>query len=138
MSPYITGLTQPATGLLETFSPGFIGPFKVTQKVNRFLLIVVEHLRRCPLVTVTWSETCENAISFVREEILAVFGSRRVAVSDNGPEFVAKEFWDFLKRNGAVWKPFSAYAPQASSRTERMVGTTNNAIAKVTWTTSGE
>lgn len=86
----------------------------------------------------TRNETCEEAILFVREEILSVFGRPCVLVTDNGPAFKATAFGDFLRENSVMWRPLSAYAPEANGRAERMVGTMKRAIAKVAWSSKSD
>ena len=54
-------------------------------------------------------------------KIFAIHGLPRVLVTDNGPQFTAKEFADFLKTNRIVHHTSAPYHPATNGLAENMV-----------------
>lgn len=68
-----------------------------------------------------------HVIQYIRESI-ARYGISDTIVSDNGPQFVSKEFKEFCKENGIRYTKSSVYYPRSNGETERFVRTFKNSM----------
>ena len=75
--------------------------------------------------------TSPRVISFVRDNILRLFGTTLTILSDNGHQFEADLINNYAKRNGIYWSTIAPYSPKSNGRAERMVGTLKNAVLKM-------
>ena len=66
------------------------------------------------------STTAERTIE-VLEGVFATHGFPRLLVSDNGPQFTAMEFENFLKRNQTSHRKSPLYHPATIGLAENMV-----------------
>ena len=102
----------------------FAGPFLNLM----FLLLVDAHskwLEVIPMKTTTSQKTID-ALS----DIFARFGLPELLVSDNGPQFVSREFQEWLARQCIQHIRSSPYHPQSNGAAERCVQTFKNALLK--------
>ena len=111
---YRTTLSQPLTGLFQTFSIDFAGPLPRTAKGNRFLLIAVEHLTGWPIARATAASTADVVLNFVKDEIIYSFGPPTTIVSDNAGCFTAATLANFMRSNGIDWKTVLEYSPMSN------------------------
>ena len=72
----------------------FAGPFK-----GKMFLVVVDAFSKWPEVVVMQCTTAENTVEKLRT-IFANKGIPKMLVSDNGPQFIAGVFDNFMVRNG--------------------------------------
>ena len=86
-----------------------------------YFLVVVDAYSKWPEVRVMHSTTTQRTIE-VLSEIFATHGIPRVLVTDNGPQFTAKEFSDFLKTNYIVHRTSAPYHPATNGLHGREYG----------------
>lgn len=100
------------------------------------LLIVVDAFSKWMEVKPTLSTTTAVTIKML-DELFASYGVPVTIVSDNGPQFTATEFKDFLQRSGVKYHKLSApYHPATNGQAERYVQTVKKGL-KAMGTTSG-
>ena len=93
----------------------FVGPFKG----KMFFLLIDAHSK--------WAEICETKSTTAADTIavlkcvFASFGLPEQIVSDNGPQFVAHEFAEFLRVNGVKHICVAPYHPSSNGADERLV-----------------
>ena len=100
----------------------FAGPFK-----QSMYLILVDAYSKWLEVVPMKSTTTANTIAVLRD-IFARFGFPELLVSDNGPQFVSKEFSDWLAESGIMHIRSAPYHPQSNGAAERCVQTFKNAM----------
>ena len=100
----------------------FIGPF-----LGRMFFVVTDAHSKLPEVSTMLSTTADQTINVLREPF-ARFGIPQQLVSDNGPQFVSKEFKQFMSANGVKHIRSSPYHPASNGATERMVQTVKLAL----------
>lgn len=92
------------------------------------LLIVVDAYSKWLEVKVTNSTTTAATIA-IMDELFARYGAPVTVVSDNGPQFTAADFKEFLKKSGVKFHKLSApYHPATNGQAERYVQTTKDAL----------
>lgn len=100
----------------------FAGPLQ-----GYYLLIIVDALSKWVEIIPTKTTTSAWCISKLKE-LFVDFGLPYVLVSDNGRQFVSKEFSSFLKQNGVVHKTSVPYHPATNGQAERFVQTVKKAL----------
>ena len=102
----------------------FAGPVE-----KRMLMVVVDAHSKWPEVVEMTSTTSELTIQALRG-LFAVHGLPDQLVSDNGPQFVSKEFQRFMKENGVQHTRCAPYHPSSNGLAERFVQTLKNALRR--------
>ena len=91
-----------------------VGPFPG----EIYILTVVDYRSKWPEAIVLKRITSKSIIT-VLTNIFARFGNPKVLITDNGRQFIAEEFQDFMKVNGIQHRRVSPYFPQANGQVER-------------------
>ena len=91
-----------------------VGPFPG----EVYIMTVVDYKSKWPEAIVLKQITSKSIITALKD-IFARFGNPKVLVTDNGRQFIAEEFQDFLKMNGIRHSRVSPYFPQANEQVER-------------------
>ena len=100
----------------------FAGPFLGTM----FLIVVDVHSKWpevIPMTTTTASITIEEP-----RKLFATHGFPEQLVSDNGPQFIADEFGEFMQSNGIKHIKSAPYHPATNEMAERFVQTSKQAL----------
>ena len=85
---------------------------------GHYLFLVVDYYSRYYEVRIMKSITTEKTIEAL-ESIFAVHGLPVTLSSDNGPQFVSKEFSEYLETNGIKHRRVTPYWPPANGEVER-------------------
>ncbi|XP_022779210.1 uncharacterized protein K02A2.6-like [Stylophora pistillata] len=89
-----------------------VGPFPG----EIYIMTVVDYRSKWPEAIVLKRNTSE---SIVTADIFARFGYPKVLIMENGHQFVAEEFQDFMKANGIQHRRVSPYFLQSNGQVER-------------------
>ena len=106
----------------ERIHVDFAGPFLGSM----FLVLVDSHSKWMevePMETTTTERTVEGL-----RALFARYGFPKCLVSDNGPQFVSKEFAEFLAANGVRHIRSAPYHPATNGAAERFVQTFKQAL----------
>ena len=90
------------------------------EKVWKMWGNIVENVRKFPHFFLTFSS----------HWIFIVYGIPQVLVSDNGPQFISKEFKLFTKNWGMLHELSSPYHPQSNGKAESAVKTVKSLMSK--------
>ena len=82
---------------------------------GKMLLEVTDAHSKWPEVVVVTSTTAARTMEALRE-LLACFGIPRQLVSNNGPQFISREFASFLDRMGVKHIKTAPYHPASNDR----------------------
>eukprot|EP00731_Ephydatia_muelleri_P013071 Em0007g381a len=93
----------------------FAGPF-----LGKMFFLLMDAHSKCPEVYEMTSTTAQKTVDILRH-IFAAYGLPEQLVSDNGPQFVAKEFEDFMLKNGIRHIRSAPYHPATNGLVERFV-----------------
>lgn len=112
----------------HTIGIDIMGPFPVTSRNKRFLLVIVDYFTRWievfPLSTTTSIAISELLI----DQLFTRYGFPKYILSDNGPQFVSNMFRSFCDTLNIQQKLTANYHPQ-SNMTERVNRTLKPLIA---------
>ncbi|XP_020298173.1 uncharacterized protein K02A2.6-like [Pseudomyrmex gracilis] len=93
------------------------------------LLVVVDAYSKWLEVKPTKSTTTQATVQLL-DELFSTYGSPVTIVSDNGTQFTAGEFSQFLKQSGVKYhKRTAPYHPSTNGQAERYVQTVKNALS---------
>lgn len=102
----------------------FAGPF-----LGQMFLIIVDAHSKWPEVIPMKSTTAECTIRVLRN-LFSRYGLPHELVSDNGPQFVADEFKEFLMKNGVKHIRSAVKHPASNGEAERFVQTFKKGMKK--------
>jgi len=107
----------------ERLHADLAGPF-----LGRMWLIVVDAHSKWPEIFSLQQDTTSSSIIAKLREMFGRFGLPKQVVTDNGRQFVSKEFETFCKSNGVKHITSSVYHPRSNGEAERMVQTFKKAM----------
>lgn len=105
----------------------YMGPFPMSKKQNRFLLVVVDLFSKFVLLHPMRSAAAESTVNFLKHSVFLRFGVPEVLISDNGAQLTSKIFTDFLNSYGVKHWRTASYHAQANA-TEAANKTIKNAL----------
>jgi hypothetical protein len=120
--------------LHEVFQPwhtigiDLMGPFPVTSRQKRFLLVVVDYFTRWVEVFPMNLTTSSAIAEILTNEVFSRYGLPQYILSDNGPQFVSNIFNEFCRLLTIRRKLTANYHPQ-TNMTERVNRTLKPLIA---------
>lgn len=110
----------------QLVSMDLMGPFPKSLKGNRFLFVITDWFTKFVLVHPLREATTKPIIRFLKEQVFSIFGVPQVVLSDNGSQFISKEFTSFLDslQVQKLWHT-ARYHPQINptERVNRVIGT---------------
>lgn len=102
----------------------YLGPI-----FNKYILVIVDAYSKWIEAFVVNNMTTLTTINILRS-CFARFGIPKILVSDNGRQFIAEEFQNFLRMNGITPKNTAPYQPATNGAAENTVKTVKKSIFK--------
>lgn len=93
----------------------FVGPLPRSKSGHAHMLVVVDGLTKFTRIHPVRAATTESTIKYLRDHIFLVFGVPKYLVCDNGPQFTATKFQNFLQSYGVTLWYSARYHPQANA-----------------------
>lgn len=93
----------------------FLGKYPRSKKGNCYIFIVVDHFTKFTFLKAMREATTNKVIDFMKNEIFFKFGVPEVVHSDNGCQFTAKNFENFLKIFKIQHMKTAIYSPQSNA-----------------------
>ena len=114
----------------HTWGIDLVGPFPKTTNGNRFLLTCVDHLTGWAEAIPIPSKKNEKVWDALLTHVVSRYGLPSVIVSDNGGEFTATKFKEWMREVGIDHRLTSPYHPQTNGKVERFNGTIQKILLK--------
>ena len=114
------------------------GPLPVTSRGNRYFLLAVDHFSKYVVAKAVPTATAHDAITFWTEEVVARFGAPERLLTDNGSNFVAREFKGTVEGLGTAKIEATPYNPQGDGVAERHIGTLKGRLRRALEATDAE
>lgn len=92
-----------------------LGPYPRSKAGNTTILILLDQLTKFVLLKPLRKATTIAVVRFLESEMFHVFGTPETILSDNGVQFVSKEFQSLLARYGVQQICTGTHAPQANA-----------------------
>lgn len=93
----------------------FIGPYPRSRSGNTVIVIALDQLTKFVLVKPLKRATAETVLRFLKEDIFLIFGVPESILSDNGTQFISKEFSKMVNIFGIRHYRTAVYSPQANA-----------------------
>jgi hypothetical protein len=114
---------------LESLSTDLIGPFPLSHNRNMYILTVVDNFSKFLWAFPLRQATSKNIIKLFEERIFLPYGVPKSIVTDNGKQFVSKEFKSFLSSYGITDIFYNAYYHPQNNPSERYNSTILTALS---------
>lgn len=89
-----------------------IGPYPRSKSGNLMALVVLDAFTKFVLVKPLRNARAQPIITYLEQEVFHLFGVPQYIQSDNGIQFISKEFKQMLERNGVKHTRNANYSPQ--------------------------
>lgn len=100
-----------------------LGPYPRSKSGKTTIIIVVDQLTKFVVLKTINKAVASKIVEFLKNDIFLVYGVPEIIHSDNGVQFVGKEFQALLKEFGVKHMRTAIYSPQsnASERVNRSI-----------------
>lgn len=109
------GKHRPADRPFQHMYIDLLGPYPRSKRGNAYILIVLDQLTKFVWLKPLRKATAVRIIEVVETDIFHLFGSPETMLSDNGVQFVSREFLALLSRYGVRPINTGSHAPQANA-----------------------
>lgn len=118
------GLLRPirTTQVFQRVHVDIIGRTKASARGHRYIITAIDAFTRYGFAKSYEQVLAEDAIAFLRDEIVLVHGTPQYLVSDNGSHFTAGKFKEFTDSLRMQHRTVCEYNPQANGMDERFNG----------------
>lgn len=93
----------------------FLGPYVRSKRGNGFIFIILDYFSKYVILKPMTKANTKNVTNFLIQEVFYKFGCPETLISDNGQQFVSKEFAELMKSFGIEHIRTANYAPQANA-----------------------
>lgn len=92
-----------------------LGPYPRSKAGNISLVIVLDQFSKFVLLKPVRKADASTIIRFLESDVFHMFGVPEEILSDNGVQFLAKDFKSFLSKNGVSHMTTATHSPQANA-----------------------
>lgn len=93
----------------------FMGKYPRSKSGNCYIFVVVDHFTKFTFLKAMREATTNNVIDFLVQEIFYKFGIPEIIHSDNGAQFISKNFENLLKTYKIQHIRTAVYSPQSNA-----------------------
>ena len=119
-----------ANGNHQIISVDLTGPSPLSSQGNRYILYIVDHYSLWTEAYPLPDNTNKSVWNAFANYYLSRFSAPLILLSDNGSEFIARDWEDYLKSLGIDHRRTTAYHTQCNGRSERWNQTLKRLISK--------
>jgi len=119
--PGLLGTVKPPTAIFETLYIDLQGPFPVSQKKNRYILVIVDQLSKWVEFFALPVATAKRIVLLLEDHVFCRFGAPKNIVTDQGTQFLSKivaKCCDEWRIRHSLCSPYHPQ-PNISERTNR-------------------
>jgi hypothetical protein len=108
------------SGPFDIIGIDHVGPLAKSKKGYEYIIVAQDYLTKWPIAEAVKTTNTAEALDFVRDRIISVYGSPSQIITDQGTAFTSHQWSSMMK----LWKikhvTTSAAHPQANGQVERM------------------
>lgn len=120
----------PPEGVWQLVSMDFHGPISpVSKRGNKYIIALTDILSKFVVTKAVRDNTAQTAVRFLKEDIIAKYGTPRCLLTDNGTHFTSSLMTELIKQIGATHLYSTPYHPQTNGQIERYNSTMDAKIA---------
>lgn len=92
-----------------------LGPYPRSKSGKTTIIILVDQLTKFVVLKTIPKATAIKIVNFLKDDIFLVYGVPEIIVSDNGVQFVGREFKALIEEFGVCHVKTAIYSPQANA-----------------------
>lgn len=120
----------PPEGVWQLVSMDFHGPISpISKRGNKYIISFTDILSKFVVTKAVRDNTAQTAVRFLKEDVIAKFGTPRCLLTDNGTHFTSSLMTELIKHIGATHMYSTPYHPQTNGQIERYNSTMDAKIA---------
>jgi len=123
----LMGEPKPATRPWQMVSVDFMGPLPRSKNGNTILVVATDVFTKFVVAKALRDASTKKLVEFIENDIFLQWNVSEVVISDNGPQFISREFSQLLTRYRTQHWTNSVYHPQ-NNPTERVNQVLGNCI----------
>lgn len=108
------------SGPFEIVGIDHVGPLTKSKKGYEYIIVAQDYLTKWPIAEAVKTTNTEEALEFVRDRIISVYGSPKQIISDQGAAFTSHRWRNMMEKWRIKHVTTSAANPQANGQVERM------------------
>ena len=121
---------KPPDGVWQLVSMDFHGPITpMSQRGHKYIISLTDVLSKFVVTKAVRDNTARTAVRFLKDDIIAKFGTPRCILTDNGTHFTSSMMDELTKQIGATHLYSTPYHPQTNGQVERYNSTMDAKIA---------
>lgn len=93
----------------------FLGKYPRSKRGNCYIFVVVDHFSKFTFLKAMREATASNVVKFLTEEIFHKFGVPETIHSDNGQQFISKQFSKMIETYSIKHLKTAYYSPQSNA-----------------------
>lgn len=93
----------------------FLGPYPRSRSGKLYIFLVIDQLTKFVLMKTCAKAQASTVVEYLRNEVFNVYGVPELIFSDNGTQFVGKQFEALVKEFGVRHMRTAVYSPQANA-----------------------
>lgn len=109
--------------IFEHLHLDIVGPIKTTHKGNTCIITATDAFSKWAFAKPVCSTTTKDIIKFLEDYILTLHGSPKCIITDQGWQFISKDWKDYITEKDIEHKMTTAYHAQTNGIDERLNGT---------------
>lgn len=113
--------------IFRVVATDIVGPLVMSKNKTRFILVAVCVMSKFVIIKTVTQATAKEVVKFLRDDVCLKFATPKIIISDNGVQYEASVYKEFLQENGIEPWYTAKYFPQANC-TEAANKTIGNAI----------
>ena len=111
---------QPSERVWQLVSMDFHGPITpVSQRGNKYIICLTDVLSKFVITKAVRDNTTQTEVRFLKEDVIAKFGTPRCILTDNGTHFTSAIMNELCKQIGMTHLYSTPYHPQTNGQVER-------------------
>jgi transposase InsO family protein len=115
----LMGQPKPAARPWQVVSIDFLGPLPRSKKGKTFIVVATDAFTKMVVAEALHNSTTNKLVEFLENQVFLKQQVPEILISDNGPQFLSKQFIDLLKTYSVQHWTNSVYHPQ-NNPTERV------------------
>jgi hypothetical protein len=116
---------------MQIVSADMTGPLATTEDGNQYILNVIDHLSGWAESYPLTNKTNESVWACLRDDFFPRHGFPETLITDNGREFTARVFQEYLTGVGVKQITTTVYHPQSNGRCERFNRTLKSMLSRL-------
>jgi len=108
-----------ATRPFQIIGIDHVGPLHTTKKGNQHIIVAQDYFTKWPIAQPTQTTNTDEALDFVQNHIITIFGVPEQIITDKGTAFTSAQWQRTMKKWGINHTPTTAANPQANGQVER-------------------